>query len=442
MVHLGLGSFFRAHQAWFTARATDAEGWGIAAHAGRRPELARDLTAQGGMFTLVTRGAERDVHELVGSIVRSHAAADHARWLADLAEPEVRVVTLTVTEAGWCRGPDGALDVSNPAIAADLDALRHDPIAPVSSAPARLLAGLAARRLADAGTITLVPCDNLPGNGAALREVLRRLAEVVEPRMLDWLDAQVAFASTMVDRITPATTDADRRAVEAATGWRDRAPVVTEPFAEWVVSGLRAGDHPDWASAGARLVDDVAPYEQRKLTLLNGAHSMLAYLGSVRGHDTVAAAIRDATCRGWVERWWAESAPYLDTPAIDVAHATRVLVDRFANPRIEHRLAQIAQDGSQKLPVRVLPTVRAARADGRVPEAAACTLAAWIVCLRGGGAMVVDPRTDELVALAAGSVGEATRRVLAALDDSLADDEAFVDAVEVQVEELSASRST
>lgn len=440
MVHLGLGSFFRAHQAWFTGRASDAGEWGIAAYSGRSRDLAADLTAQEGLFTLVTRGPDSDRHELVDSIVRAHAPDEHERWLADLSDPAVRIVTMTVTEAGWCRTADGSLDRTAPPIAADLAALRQNPTAHVSTAPARLVAGLAARCRGDAGAITLVPCDNLASNGDAVRRVLWALAAEVDPTLLDWLEAQVTVASTMVDRITPATTDADRHGVEARTGWHDRAPVVTEPFAEWVLSGFGAGEHPDWTSAGAQFVDDVAPFEQRKLTLLNGAHSTLAYLGTVRGHETVADAIVDPTCREWVERWWAEAAPYLAVSEDDVARSTVELLERFANPRIEHRLAQIAHDGSQKLAVRILPTVRSVRAEGLVPEAAACTLAAWIVCLRGGGAPIVDPQSVELAAASTGLIEDATRRVLALLDTALADDVPFTEAVVELVGTLGASR--
>lgn len=437
IVHLGLGAFSRSHLAWYTAHASDAPDWGIAAYSGRSAALAVALAAQDGISTLIQRGPDVDTFELVGSIARAHAADDHDRWLADLADPSVRVVTTTVTEAGWCRSADGTLDVAAPAITADLDALRRDLAAPVSTAPARLVAGLAARRRAEGGGLTVVPGDNLLSNGATTRGVLVDFAERIDETLASWIDTETTFASTMVDRITPATTAADRAAVVAATGWIDQVPVVTEPFSEWVIAGLPVGSHPDWSSANARLVDDVAPYEQRKLTLLNGAHSLLAYLGSIRGHTTVAEAFGDPVCRRWVERWWVESEPYLAVGGEDAARSAAALTERFANPRIEHRLSQIAQDGSQKIPVRILPTVRAARFRGASCEAAQVVVAAWIVCLRGGGAPVVDPLADRLIAAAAGDLRNAVPRVVALLDPEMADDEAFVAAVVDQIAELS-----
>ena len=214
----------------------------------------------------------------------------------------MRVVTLTVTEAGYLRGADGGLDRGRPDVRADIEALRGDPRALVRTAPGRLVAGLAARRRADAGPITLVPCDNLPDNGAVAARVVRDLAELVDPALADGSTESVATVTTMVDRITPRTTPEDRRAVADATGLDDRAPVVTEPFSEWVLSGAFAAGRPRWEDAGATFTDDVEPFEQRKLWLLNGGHSLLAYAGSIRGHATVAEAAADDTCRAWLER--------------------------------------------------------------------------------------------------------------------------------------------
>ncbi|CCH87629.1 Fructuronate reductase [Modestobacter italicus] len=341
MVHLGLGSFSRAHQAWYTDRAGD--DWGIAAFTGRRPDLARALAAQDGLYTLVTRGAGGDEFSVVRSLVRAHAADEQDAWLRYLGSPDVRVVTVTVTEAGYGTAADGA--------------------------PARLLAGLRARRAADAGPVTLVPCDNLPGNGAVLGAALQHLMAETDPAMADWLREQVSVATTVVDRITPAPTDDDRRAVLAGTGVDDRCPVATEPFSEWVLAGAFPGGRPAWETAGAVLTADVTPFEDRKLWLLNGAHSLLAYAGPLRGWTTVAEAVTDPVCAGWVQEWWDTCAPHLDLPVDDVARYRAALLARFADPRIRHSLAQIAADGSQKLPVRLLPVLR--RDAGERPAAAA-----------------------------------------------------------------------
>ena len=426
-VHLGLGGFFRAHQAWYTDRAGD--GWGIAAFSGRRADLAAALTAQDGLYTLVTRGPDGDEAGVVRSVARAHAAAEHEAWLSYLASPDVRVVTTTVTEAGYRRGAAGSLDRADPDVAADLAVLRADPRSPVATAPARLLAGLLARRRADAGPLTLVPCDNLPGNGAVLDTVLREAADAVDPTVLPWLDGAVSCPTTVVDRITPATTEDDRRGLREATGVDDACPVVTEPFAEWVLSGSFPGGRPAWDRAGARFVPDATPFEDRKLWLLNGAHSLLAYTGPPRGATTVAEAVADDGCRALVERWWDTCAPHLPLAAAEVTAYRAALLGRFGNPRIRHLLAQIATDGSQKLPARFLPVLRAERAAGRLPEPVVAVLAAWVAHLRGAGTPVRDVRAAELRQLAAGPAADAVPRVLAALDPALPDDAELVAAV-------------
>ena len=239
-----------------------------------------------------------------------------------------------------------------------------------------------------------------------------------------WVADSVATATTMVDRITPRITSDDLRTVERATGAEDHAPVVTEPFSEWVIAGEFPGGRPRWEAAGATLTADAAPFERRKHWLLNGAHSLLAYAGSLRGHPTVAEAMADATCRAWLEGWWDEAAAHLD---LDAGEYRAALLERFANPRIQHRLAQIAADGSQKLPVRVLPVLRAERAAGRLPMAATRILGAWVCHLRGVGVPVDDA--------GAPPAGDA-RAILTALDPALAEDDAIVAAVAAHAEEL------
>jgi fructuronate reductase len=394
------------------------------------------LNAQEGLYTLITRAADGDRFNVLGSVSRAHPGPDHEAWLGYLASPDVRAVTVTVTEAGYLRGADGGLDRDRPQVQADVQALRQDPRAPVHTAPARLLAGCAARRHGDAGPLTLVPCDNLPGNGAVVARVVHDLGELVDPGLVDWLDASVSYVTTMVDRITPKTAPDDLRAVAEATGLDDRCPVPTEPFSEWVLSGRFPGGRPGWQEAGATFTDDIAPYEHRKLWLLNGAHSLLAYTGSARGHQTVAEAVADETCRAWLEAWWSEASRHLGLPEADVEAYRAALLDRFANPRMHHRLDQIATDGSQKLPVRVLPTLRQERAAGRVPQGAAVALAAWVYHLRGAGAPVSDARADQVVPLADGPLPQAVPRVLGVLDPALADDGELVAAVVAHAERL------
>jgi fructuronate reductase len=426
IVHLGLGNFFRAHQAWYTAVAPDADGWGIAAFTGRSPALAETLTAQDGLYTLLVRGADGDDDQVLTSVVAAHPGSDLDSWRGYLARPEVGIVTLTVTEAAYLRDAQGALDVARPDVQQDLAALRDDPRATVRTVPARLAAGLAARRAAGAGPLAVVSCDNLPGNGAVTARVVTGAAAGFAPELAGWIRDNVSFTTSMVDRITPATTADDVRAVERLTGYADAAPVVTEPYSEWVLGGDFPAGRPQWEAGGARFVADVTPYEQRKLWLLNGGHSLLAYAGSARGHETVAQAVADPQCRAWLEEWWDEASRQLTLPAAEVDDYRQALLQRWANPRIQHRLAQIAADGSLKLGVRIVPTLRAERAAGRMPHGAIRILAAWTAHLGGAGAPVRDVAAEATRSAVAGPPAEAARAVLALLDTGLAGDQALV----------------
>ncbi|MGI5218042.1 mannitol dehydrogenase family protein [Nocardia sp. CA-290969] len=391
MIHLGLGNFFRAHQAWYTARASDAAEWRIAAFAGRGSDLATRLDAQGGLYTLITRGST-DEFEIVSAISRAHRATDHAAWQSYLAKPTVGVVSLTVTEAGYTRNADGGLDHSDPAVRADLATLRTEVNAPGATAVARLVAGLAARAAAAAGPIAVVPCDNLPGNGAALKRIVLEFAEYVTPDLATWIESNVSFVTSVVDRITPAGGGEESLLAESVTGYHDSAPVVTEPYHEWVLCGEFPAGRPRWETAGAVFTRDIAAYEQRKLWMLNGAHSLLAYTAPLRGHRTVAAAVADPVCRAWVDQWWSEVTPHIDLPAGEVHRYRTELIGRFANHRIQHHLSQIAVDGAQKLPVRILPVLRRERAAGRLPAGAVRALAGWACDVGARGAGLSDIR--------------------------------------------------
>lgn len=446
MVHLGLGNFTRAHQAWYTEHASDAEAWGIAAFTGRRPTMADLLTPQDGLYTLITKGAEGDSFEVISSVSRVHPASDFAALVGYFASPELAVVTSTVTEAGYYRRADGGLDTDDAAVAADLSTLQGlvaagdlTPealgAAEIATAPVRILAGLLARRAADVGPLTILPCDNLPDNGSAFGHVVRDAAAAVDPSLLEWMGHNVAWATCMVDRITPATTDDEVAAVEATQGYTDASPVPTEPFSEWVISGEFPAGRPDWESAGAQIVEDVEPYEQRKLWMLNGSHSLMAYAGPILGCATVAEGIAHPVLRGWVETWWQEAGGGLSVPSEAYAAA---LLDRYENPNIRHLLAQIAADGSLKLPVRIAPTIRAFRSRGELPDAAVRAVAAWTLHLRGMGAPVKDVAADQVTALVGGDLRDDVARVVAFVTPDLADDADLKAAVLASAQELEA----
>ena len=381
VVHLGLGAFHRAHQAWYTQAAIDdGHPASITAFTGRSPVAAERLAAQDHRYTLIERADDGDTGRVIRSIDAASDGADRALWLRSVGDPEVGVVTVTVTEAGYHAVAGPHLDREHPEVAADIAALRGDGAA--RTAPGRLVDGLRSRRDLLGDAIAIVSCDNLAANGAVARAVVTELAREVEPALADWIDRTVTFPSTMVDRITPATTDADRGIASELSGFDDADPVVTEPFTEWILAGEFPAGRPHWESGGARFVGDdpadVEPFERRKLWLLNGAHSLLAYRGLEDGFSTIAEAFADPTLRASVEDLWAEARPVLPFDDAELDAATAALRSRFANARIEHRLEQIAADGSKKLSQRILAPLSARLDAGRdVGGAEVSVLAAW-----------------------------------------------------------------
>lgn len=382
IAHLGVGAFHRAHQAWYTHRATDQDDpWSIAAFTGRSPEQAQILQARQGAYTLITRSADGDDFTQIASIRSAHDGAERAQWESVIADPQTALITLTITEAGYRLGADGRLDTSA-VVDADLRNAIQSPDAPIATAPVRLALGLAARRAAAAPPLTVISCDNLSGNGEIARSVVLAAAAVLDATLPDWIDENVAFLSSMVDRITPRTTAADVTAVEQATGIRDEGTVVAEPFSEWVIEDGFVGPRPAWERGGARLTVDLAPFEERKLRILNGAHSLLAYHGLRNGFDDVAGAFGDPYLRSLVEDYWAIAASSCALPTDELEDAIDATRQRFANPRIRHQLAQIALDGAHKLPHRIVPVLEHAIRSGADAEVPASVIAAW--CLRGG----------------------------------------------------------
>ena len=408
VVHLGLGAFFRAHGAIYLEEAMAASGgdWGIVGVSLRSSDVRDALGPQGCVYTALELGPEGEAARIVGSVTEVLVAPeDPEAVLARMADPAVRIVTLTVTEKGYCHSPaTGRLDLGHPDILHDLGSARP------RSAPGFLVRALARRRAAGLRPFTAVTCDNLPANGRLLRGVVLDLARAVDPALADWIAAEARFPATMVDRIVPATTDADIARVERITGRHDAAPVLHEPFRQWVIEDdFVDAARPDLAAVGVELVADVTAYEHMKLRMLNGTHSALAYLGYLAGHETIADTVADPVFAGFVRRLWTqEIIPAVEAPpGVDLAaHAGR-LFDRYRNPAIRHRTWQIAMDGSQKLPQRILGTIAEGMEAVRPVRGLCLAVAGWMRYVggmddRGQAIDLRDPLAERLRDLASG----------------------------------------
>lgn len=419
VVHLGIGAFHRAHQAAVFEAALNAGDlrWGIAAASLRSADVREQLQPQDCLYTLVEKDGAGDRLQVVGAVQRALVAPEDPSALVEqLAHPDVAIVTLTVTEKGYKLDPaTGNLTTTDPDVAHDLQSLAQP-----KTAPGFIAAGLAARRARGLAPFTAISCDNLPHNGARLRAAVLAIARHHDPALADWIEAEAAFPATMVDRIVPATTPADIAALAETLGVEDRAMVRTEPFTQWVIEDRFAGPRPDFASLGVQLTAEVAPWEDAKLRLLNGAHSGIAYLGALGGIEFVHQFVARAEGARFVERLWDEAAPTLTPPpGLNIPAYRRELMARFANPALQHRTRQIAMDGSQKLPQRLLATIAARRQAGAGFETLALAVAAWMRWQSGvddsGAGFTVDDPLAAVTASALRGSGSAAERVAALL---------------------------
>ncbi len=388
IVHFGIGAFHRAHQAWYADTAMNAgdRDWGIIGVSLRSPDVADQMNPQEGLYSLSERSGDGIALRVIGSVQRILVAArEPGTVVGALASPDTHVVSFTVTEKGYCRTADGTLD---PQLAAD------------GFYP--LLAD-AFRRRRDAGLagLALLSCDNLADNGAQLQRLTTEYLAQHAPDLCDWFAAECSCPSTMVDRIVPATTGEDRAAVAATLGVTDEATVVTEPFSQWVIEDKFVGPRPRWEVGGAQFTTDVAPFETAKLRMLNGAHSALAYLGLARGHSFVHQAIADPALRPIIETLMRDEAATSFTPAPgqDLSTYADALLTRFANPALNHKLIQIAMDGSQKIPQRWLETLAFHQRVGRQCPAILAGLSAWLSHTSGANGPVDDPLANTFAAL-------------------------------------------
>lgn len=390
IAHLGIGAFHRAHQAWYTDRAMDAgdRDWAISGVSLRSADVAKQLNPQDGLYTVSERSGGAGATRLV-SAVRQVLVASHARAevIARLSAPRTHIASLTITEKGYCRTSDGGLDLA---------------LAGEGSVFAFLAAAMRRRRDAGLAGLTLLSCDNLADNGRRLERLMAEYLARHDPGLTSWFLAECACPSTMVDRIVPATTESDRADVAAQIGLQDDAAVVTEPFSQWVIEDRFAGPRPRWEAVGAELVSDVQSYEAAKLRMLNGAHSALAYIGLSQGFQFVHEAVSAPAIRDLVEQLMRkEAAPTIvAAPGQDLSAYADSLLARFANPALEHRLRQIAIDGSQKVQPRWLETLAANQRIGRRCPAILVGIAAWIGHLRGANGPLDDACAADLQAAA------------------------------------------
>lgn len=406
ILHLGLGAFHRAHQAVYTERVLNASGgdWGIIGVAMRSETAARQLEPQEGLYSVLSEDHQGRNIAVIGAITRVIVAPQDPGALDTLlSDPRIGVVTLTITEKGYCLGADGrSLDRSLPQVCEDL----KDP-ENARGAIGILARGLWCRYRQGGAPITVISCDNLGENSARLQAVLQDYLQSTWPEVLPWLAQSAAFPCSMVDRIVPAMTAAGRDRQAQLLGVRDEGAVATEPFSQWIIEDRFATPVPDWASVGARLVDNIRPYEEIKLRLLNASHSAIAMAGLLTGKETVSDVMADPVLAGFVGALMTrELMPALDAPAgFDLEQYRDQLLQRFANSRLRHRCAQIAMDSSEKIRQRWLETLQEQSGDTLLLRALAC----WCFLVLQTEQPVEDPRADSLLTARASRAGAEAR---------------------------------
>lgn len=423
IVHLGLGAFYRAHGAIYTSEAIAKSGgdWGIVGVSLVRPVQRDLLEPQGFAYTALELAPEDEIPRLIDVITDVLVAREDPKAVLEvMSDPAIRIVTLTVTEKGYCHEPStGGLNRSHADVVYDLanDLPR--------SALGYLVRALQRRRDAGVSPFTVLCCDNLPENGKVAQGVVLEMARLIDPDLADWIATNGAFPSTMVDRIVPATKQEDIDKLADKTGVLDLSPVVHEPFRQWVIEdNFVNNDRPDYGAAGAQLVSDVTQFEHMKLRCLNGTHSSLAYLGYLAGHETICDTVSNQDFAAYCQHLWnAEIIPCLTAPeGTDLQEYAQSLFDRYSNPAIRHLTWQIAMDGSQKLPQRILGTIEENLAAGRDCSGLILAVAAWLryvggVDENGASIDVRDPLADRLKQLSNGAK-DATGKVDALLSVS------------------------
>ncbi len=410
IVHLGIGAFHRAHQAVYTDQAMNVSGgnWGITGVSLRSDTVARQLQPQDCLYSVLSEDGVEQSLRLVGSVTQVLFAVNQLEEVVDaIAAQTTSVVTLTITEKGYCTGSDGhSLDRANPAIEADL----VKPETPCS-AIGLLALGLRQRQSLGNDPVTIISCDNLASNGKVLASVLEEYSELAFPGLGSWLQANTRFPSSMVDRIVPASTEVQQLRQSEMLGLQDESAIATERFSQWIIENNFCSPHPDWQAAGVQFVDDIKPYEDIKLRLLNASHSAIAYCGMLAGKETVDQVMADTQLGAFVEALMNDDLiPALTVPSgFDVQAYKNQLLVRFRNPHLGHRCEQIAMDGSEKIGRRWLPVLRC-NGENRMLIAA---LSAWCYLILCTQLPIDDPKKDLLLQLRGRSDDARLRELLA-----------------------------
>ncbi len=441
IVHFGFGAFHRAHQALLTNRVLNQHGgdWGIceiSLFSG--DQLMSQLRQQDHLFTVMEKSAAGNQPIIIGAVKEClNARLDSlAAIIEKFCEPQVAIVSLTITEKGYCIDPaTGHLDLTQPRIVHDL----QSPDEP-HSAPGILVEALHRRRERGLPAFTVLSCDNIPDNGHVVKNAVLDMAAKRDPQLASWIAEQVSFPGTMVDRIVPAATDASLAEITRELGVEDPCAISCEPFIQWVIEDNFVAGRPDWGSVGAQLVDDVLPWEEMKLRMLNGSHSFLAYLGYLAGYAHISDCMQDASYRRAARHlMMAEQAPTLRISGVDLGAYADSLIARFSNPALQHRTWQIAMDGSQKLPQRLLDGIRIHLKQGSRWPLLALGVAAWMRYVSGvddmGNAIDIrDPLAEKIRAIVETSHDENRVAALLTLQEIFGSDlpanPQFVQAVE------------
>lgn len=440
IVHFGFGAFHRAHQALLTNRVLNEKGgdWGICEISLFSGDvLMSQLRAQDHLFTVLEKGAEGNQAIVVGAVHEClNAKLDSlAAIIEKFCEPQVAIVSLTITEKGYCIDPaTGKLDMHNTRVLHDLE----NPTEP-HSAPGILVEALHRRRECGLPPFTVLSCDNIPDNGHVVKNAVLGMAQKRSAELAGWIDAHVSFPGTMVDRIVPAATETSLAEITQELGVEDPCAISCEPFIQWVVEDNFVAGRPEWEAAGVQMVKDVLPWEQMKLRMLNGSHSFLAYLGYLAGYAHINECMEDASFREAARRVMLnEQAPTLRITDVDLTAYADSLIDRFANPALQHRTWQIAMDGSQKLPQRMLDGIRVHLERKSAWPLLALGVAGWIRYVsgtdeRGDAIDVRDPLSDKIQSIVKASSEAERVNALLTLSEVFGQDlphnSVFVDAV-------------